>query len=353
MTRLLRHFAWFGGLAAVLGLGIAWLGLVPIAASTEHWAPAQWFLHFTMRQSVQAQAGGVKPPSMSDPLRVQRGAGAYASACANCHGAPGQAPQLFASRMIPPAPPLTDAIASWQPQELYWIVRNGIKYTAMPAWAAPGRDDEVWDVVAFLSELPQLGPLRYRQLAHGMAGAGPGEALLQTCAGCHGVDGLGRQGSAPALARQNADYLEQSLRDYATGQRASGVMQPIAQQMDETEIRRLAGIYAGMTRRAPALPAQEELAAIARGGLIARSGIPDRDIPPCAACHGLDGESTHPSYPDLAAQSADYLELQLRLFREGRHGQTRTSALMQTLTQGLSAQEAADLARYYAATGGR
>lgn len=355
MSRVLRHFAWFGAIAAVLGLGVAWMGLISIAASTEHWGPAKWFLHFTMRQSVQAQARGATPPGLADPLRVQRGAGAYAQACATCHGAPGQPAQLFASLMIPPAPPLQEAIAGWQARELFWIVQNGIKYTAMPAWPAASREDEVWNVVAFLQELPRMSPPTYQQLALGMpsnATQGQGQGQ-QDCAACHGEDGQGRGGTAPALAAQNAAYLEQSLLDYAAGSRASGVMQPIAQQLGAHRIRQAAAHYAALPRRMQDAAAGEtarDAAEVEPGRRIARIGIPERDIPPCAACHGMDGDSTHDTYPDLAGQTAEYLELQLRLFREGRHGGSRTTALMQTVTQGLGAAEAAAVARYYAAT---
>lgn len=352
MRTLLRHFAWFGALAAVLGLGVAWMGLVSIAASTEHWGPAKWFLHFTMRESVQTQARHIEPPLLTEPLRVQRGASAYAQACAACHGAPGQPAQLFASLMIPPAPPLHEASSGWKARELFWIVQNGIKYTAMPAWPAASREDEVWDVVAFLHELPQMNPLRYQKLAIGSPSRATQGTGQQDCVACHGEDGLGRGGTAPALAAQNAAYLEQSLHDYAAGSRASGVMQPIAQQLTDDEIRRLAAHYAALPRRRltdpPADPAAEE-----RGRRIAQSGIPARDIPPCAACHGIDGDSTHETYPDLAGQSSAYLELQLQLFREGRHGDARTASLMQTVTQGLRAEEAAAVAQFYAGTTGR
>lgn len=352
MRSLLRHFAWFVALAAMLGLGVAWLGLVSIAASTEHWGPAKSFLHFTMRESVQTQARRIEAPLLADPLRVQRGASAYAQACAACHGAPGQPAQLFASLMIPPAPPLHDAIYGWKARELFWIVQNGIKYTAMPAWPAPSREDEVWDVVAFLHEMPRMNPLRYQQLAIGSPSRAPQGTGQQDCAACHGEDGLGRDGTAPSLATQNAAYLEQSLRDYAAGNRASGVMQPIAQQLTDNQIRRFAAHYEALPRVRPVNPPADP-AAVERGRRIALSGIPERRIPPCAACHGGDGDSTHESYPDLAGQPSAYLELQLQLFREGRHGDSRTTALMQTVTQGLGAQEAAALAQFYAQTMGR
>ena len=48
-----------------------------------------------------------------------------------------------------PSRALEDSVVDWSDEELFWIVKNGFKYTGMPAWPAQGRDDEVWAQVAF------------------------------------------------------------------------------------------------------------------------------------------------------------------------------------------------------------
>src|SRR5690606_29239766 len=70
-------------------------------------------------------------------------------------------------QMTPQPPPLPSRVLERRPEQLFWIVKHGIKYTAMPGWVALERDDEVWSMVAFLLQLPKLGPERYRQLAYG------------------------------------------------------------------------------------------------------------------------------------------------------------------------------------------
>src|SRR5690606_19116170 len=93
--------------------------------------------------------------------------GHYASGCLPCHGAPGQPRALIVKQMVPEPPYLPPAIAELAPDELFWIVKHGIKYTAMPAWVAQQRDDEVWAMVAFLQRLPALSAAQFRQLAAG------------------------------------------------------------------------------------------------------------------------------------------------------------------------------------------
>ena len=55
----------------------------------------------------------------------------------------------------------------WQPNDLFWIVRNGFKYTGMPSWVAIEREDEIWAVVAFLTQIQKLDAKAYRDLALG------------------------------------------------------------------------------------------------------------------------------------------------------------------------------------------
>jgi cytochrome c553 len=65
----------------------------------------------------------------------------------------------------------------------------------------------------------------------------------------------------------------------------------------------------------------------------------------CAACHGPMGTSTNPKYPILAGQTARYLYLQLRDFKEGR----RSDPDMSPMAAGLSREDMLDLADYFAA----
>ena len=65
----------------------------------------------------------------------------------------------------------------------------------------------------------------------------------------------------------------------------------------------------------------------------------------CVVCHGLDGNSNNPSWPNLAGQHAEYIKKQLHDFRAGH----RKNDQMAPLTMALSDQDIADLAVYYAA----
>jgi cytochrome c553 len=68
----------------------------------------------------------------------------------------------------------------------------------------------------------------------------------------------------------------------------------------------------------------------------------------CEACHGLDGKSVDPSYPNLAGQHASYLQKALADYRTGR----RTNLIMAGFAGPLSDQDIKDLAAWYSSQDG-
>ncbi|HEU4813906.1 MAG TPA: c-type cytochrome [Xanthomonadaceae bacterium] len=351
---------------ALLGLGgllFVAAGLMPIAASEGHWAVTRAFLQFTMRSSVRTQTLGMEAPPLDDPGLVLKGAGHYASSCLPCHGAPGEPRALVVRRMTPEPPYLPDGFGTLRDAELFWIVRHGIKYTAMPAWPAPLREDEVWAMVAFLRALPQLEVSEFRSLAYGdtngrnAAGPGSRRALLgqsmptalANCQRCHGADGMGRgDGAIPRLAGLDEAYLLASLAAFARGDRHSGIMQPVASGLDITQMRALADHFSSLDGEGPAARCDAP-EAFARGARLAANGDPARKIPACTACHDPGPEALNELYPDLSGQHADYLALQLELFRSHRRGGTAYAGLMGAAANRLEDRDIRDLSTYYAA----
>jgi len=154
--------------AAVLGaFAFAWSGLGDIAASQGHWPFVERFLDFGMRHAVKRHANGIEVPKLDDPNMIRLGAAHFHRGCAFCHGAPGIPVNPIAKHMLPPPPELAVTMRPWQPNDLFWIVKNGLKYTGMPGWVAIERDDEIWAVVAFLTRIQKLDAETYRGLALG------------------------------------------------------------------------------------------------------------------------------------------------------------------------------------------
>jgi mono/diheme cytochrome c family protein len=72
----------------------------------------------------------------------------------------------------PRAPDLAQAARNWDSGSLFWIVKNGIKMTGMPAFGPTHDDQTIWNIVAFVSRLPDITPEQYRQFEEQTAGSG-------------------------------------------------------------------------------------------------------------------------------------------------------------------------------------
>jgi cytochrome c553 len=335
-----------GAVALALGAAVVVSGIIPIEASGGHWRITEWFLELAKRRSVATHTLGVEV-DLGAPWLVLKGAGHYESGCRPCHGSPGVPPPKLARAMTPPAPGLSSRIPTWEPEELFYIVKHGIKLTGMPAWVAQERDDEVVAVVAFLLAMPELDAQGYTRMVFGETRAG--SPLVDRCARCHGVDGTGRGLAAfPKLAGQRREYLLAALRAYASGQRNSGIMEPIAAGLTPDEMVLLADHYSGLPGDRVAAPDPSSAEAIQRGEAIARDGVPLQRVPSCSDCHGPSPTRRNPAYPRLAGQYADYLILQLKLFADRQRGGGDHAHLMFPVADRLSPAQRRDVALYYA-----
>jgi len=68
-------------------------------------------------------------------------------------------------------------------------------------------------------------------------------AVVQTCAACHGTDGVGILPEYPTLAGQHGDYLQRALKDYRTGKRQNAIMNGFAGQLSDADIAAVAAHF--------------------------------------------------------------------------------------------------------------
>jgi cytochrome c553 len=347
-----------GLVAAAVGMLVVISGIVPIKASSGHWTITQAFLQFAKRRSVATHTLTIKVPPLDEHRLIVTGATHYDFGCRPCHGSPALTQPTIAAKMLPRPPDLRESIARYDPAEMFYIVKHGIKLTGMPAWPAQERDDEVWAMVAFLRRLPALSSQGYQELAGTLkpvasaepledlvVDARPPSAVTESCGRCHGVDGLGRgHGAFPRLAGQRAEYLLASLDAYANGTRLSGIMEPVAAALDRGARQQIAQYYATRPAGTPAAAAPD----VSRGRTIATDGIPDRLVPACSECHGPASAPRNPHYPLLAGQYQEYLVQQLSLFKAGRRGGTAYRHIMHRVAGQLTDEQIRAAAAYYA-----
>jgi mono/diheme cytochrome c family protein len=157
------------GLALVLAmaatLGMALSGLPNVAASATEPGVLGWLLKTVRVRSIERRAAAIAVPDFSNRALAASGADAFDDMCAPCHGAPGREPFVGAGDMNPSPPDLAEIARERTPAELFWVVKHGVRMTGMPAWGATHSDGVLWELVAFIEQLPRLAATDYRLLA--------------------------------------------------------------------------------------------------------------------------------------------------------------------------------------------
>jgi mono/diheme cytochrome c family protein len=138
-------------------------GVYNVGASSPHSRFTEWITHETMIHSVGRHAEEMEAPASASLGQVRRGFCAYETHCAACHGAPAVSRQQWVSGMEPAPPYLLDVAQRFSPRELFWITKNGIKMTGMPAWRNSVSDEQLWDLVGFLEAMPRMDSGTYVQ----------------------------------------------------------------------------------------------------------------------------------------------------------------------------------------------
>jgi mono/diheme cytochrome c family protein len=96
---------------------------------------------------------------------LAEGAGDYRAMCQHCHGGPGVERERWADGMRPRPPHLVEAAAEWQRNEVFWLLKHGVKMSGMPAFGPTHDDPALWAIASFVKQLPAMTPQRYSELA--------------------------------------------------------------------------------------------------------------------------------------------------------------------------------------------
>ena len=161
---------------------VAFTGTYPVGADVPHWGVTSHAIGFLREHTVERRAADIKPPSLDDPALVKLGAQHYAEMCTGCHLAPGMGHSELRDGLYPKPPNLTRFAPN--PAESFWIIKHGLKMTAMPAWGETHDDHTIWAMVAYLQKQPRMSAAEFHALTanagamegHGMAPASAASA---------------------------------------------------------------------------------------------------------------------------------------------------------------------------------
>lgn len=158
-------------LLAGIALLVIYSGAYNIAATEGHSGIGRWVLETTMRNSVVVRAGDIEAPAGFTPAAVVTGGSEYKAMCEHCHGGPNVERAGWARGIVPVPPRLSQAAREWRPNEIFWIVKHGIKMSAMPAFGETHDDEILWNITAFVEALPGMTGEQYAAIPTGHGGS--------------------------------------------------------------------------------------------------------------------------------------------------------------------------------------
>ncbi len=164
---------------------VAWSGLFNVSAKEKHWSITTNLLEFVRERSIEVRADDIEvPKNLSDTDMISKGAKNFDAMCAQCHLSPITQPTELSIGLYPQPPVFYKAKhGDHNSQNTFWVIKNGLKLTGMPAWGDFHTDEQMWEMVAFLKTIKGMPADEYRQLvgegghAH-KPGAGHGDSPM-------------------------------------------------------------------------------------------------------------------------------------------------------------------------------
>jgi cytochrome c553 len=146
-----------------------------------------------------------------------------------------------------------------------------------------------------------------------------GQAIGSTvCAACHTADGNSTIAANPKLAGQNADYLYKQMTNFKSvdgkqPERVNAIMNGMIAPFNDEQLRDLAAYFSVQKQKGEIAKNRDT---IELGQKIFRAGNMSKGLPACAGCHGPAGAGMPAQYPRIGGQFAEYIEAQLKAFRD-------------------------------------
>lgn len=157
------------GVGVLAVAGFVWSGAYDVGADEPHWPATHAVLETIRQRSIDVRASKLHLPSdLANPDRVRQGAGNYAAMCAGCHLSPGVEETEMSRGLYPSPPNLTKQAV--EAGRAFWAIKHGIKASGMPAWGRSMEDEYIWNMAAFIQELPKLDVASYKALVDSSGG---------------------------------------------------------------------------------------------------------------------------------------------------------------------------------------
>lgn len=158
-----------------------------------------------------------------------------------------------------------------------------------------------------------------------------GKQIASTvCVACHGLDGFSPIPANPNIAGMPAQYIAKQLAAFKSKERVNPIMEAQVAALEADDMLSLGAYYFAQKGKTGAVSRDKKLAD--QGAKIYRAGVPERQVPACAGCHGAAGAGIPANYPRLAGQWPSYTVEALAHYASGARRSTEMQAIASRMT---------------------
>lgn len=148
-----------GAIVVAAGVyGYARLGLLDLRADQDPSAWEERLAGTAMDESTERHAPQQKNPLPATAENLLAGARLYREKCSDCHGSPVNPNSDYGRSFYPRVPQFMKQAPDMPDHENFYLIKHGVRWTAMPAWGKIMTDSEIWQVVLVLNRFEKLPP---------------------------------------------------------------------------------------------------------------------------------------------------------------------------------------------------
>jgi mono/diheme cytochrome c family protein len=133
-------------------------GTIDFTANPNPGKPERQIAHLALDASTAHHAPDIKNPQQPTDPNMIAGAREYEEHCTLCHGSPQAHGMNLGQVLSPRAPQLLKRPMHDPDNEIYYVIKNGVRWTGMPAWGKHMSDEEIWDMVTLLKNVDKVSP---------------------------------------------------------------------------------------------------------------------------------------------------------------------------------------------------
>ena len=150
----------------VIAILYYFFGLYNVSATKPHPGIVNTFFHMIAERSIQRNSASLTVPyDVNDKDMYLKGFKEYEHMCVQCHGAPGVEASPTGKGLFPPPPKFPEEkLYEYSLKDIFWVTKNGVKMTGMPAYGPTHKDEAIWAVAIFLDRSRNLSEAGYKKL---------------------------------------------------------------------------------------------------------------------------------------------------------------------------------------------